>query len=82
MQSPFSLKISIHCTVLIICCLLAVCICVVCRKSFIETRSIGAVAVAFSRVYILHAILMIWMSLLVSRLIHNPGLQELDPLQH
>lgn len=36
-----------------------------CRKSFIETRSIGAVAVAFSRVYILHAILLCWMSLLV-----------------
>jgi hypothetical protein len=37
----------------------------VCRKSFIETRSIGAVAVAFSRVYILHAILLCWMTLLV-----------------
>lgn len=36
-----------------------------CRKSFVETRSIGAVAVAFSRVYILHAILLCWMSLLV-----------------
>jgi hypothetical protein len=43
-----------------------VCLCGVCRKSFIETRSMGAVAVAFSRVYILHAILMCWMSLLVS----------------
>jgi hypothetical protein len=35
------------------------------RKSFIETRSIGAVAVAFSRVYMLHSILLCWMSLLV-----------------
>lgn len=35
------------------------------RKSFVETRSIGTVAVAFSRVYIVHAILLCWMSLLV-----------------
>jgi hypothetical protein len=37
-----------------------------CRKSFIETRSIAAVAVAFSRVYILHAMLLFWMTMLVS----------------
>jgi hypothetical protein len=33
------------------------------------------VAVAFSRVYILHAILMIWMSLLVSRMTQLPSLR-------
>lgn len=41
-------------------------LCDPCRKSFVETRSVGAVAVAFSRVYVLHALLLCWMSLLVS----------------
>jgi len=44
-----------------------------CRKSFIETRSLGAVLVAFSRVYVLHAILLCWMTLLVRFTVHMPA---------
>lgn len=36
------------------------------KKSFVETRSLGAVAVAFSRLLILHAVLLCWMTLWVS----------------
>lgn len=36
------------------------------KKSFLETRSMGAVAVAFSRVYIMHAVMLCWMTLWVS----------------
>lgn len=39
-----------------------------CRKSFVETRSLGTVLVAFFRVYMLHAILLCWMMLLVSHM--------------
>ena len=41
--------------------------CWVRRKSFIETRSLAAVVVTFSRVYILHAMLLCWMTLLVRK---------------